>query len=110
MIVSISEALRLLADQAPHRPAITHEGRTTTRGELERRTNRLARAYAERGVGHDDFVTIALPNGIEFYEAALATWKLGATPQPISSRLPRIERDAIVERGRPALVVGVEES
>lgn len=25
---------------------------------------------------------MALPNGIEFLEACLAAWKLGATPQP----------------------------
>jgi hypothetical protein len=28
-------------------------------------------------------------------EATVATWKLGATPQPISSWLPAIERSAI---------------
>jgi bile acid-coenzyme A ligase len=34
--------------------------------ELDRRTNRLARALAARGVGHGDFVTIALPNCVGF--------------------------------------------
>ena len=53
-----------------------------------------------------DLVTLALPNGSEFFEACLATWKLGATPQPISSRLPELERRAIVELAQPALVVG----
>jgi bile acid-coenzyme A ligase len=76
--------------------------------ELERRSNRLARAYAELGVGEGDLVTIALPNGIEFLEACLATWKLGATPQPVSARLPEIERRAIVELAKPALLVGAE--
>jgi bile acid-coenzyme A ligase len=38
----------------------------------------------------------------------LATWKLGATPQPISSRLPPIERRAIIELANPSLVVGVD--
>ena len=56
----------------------------------------------------DSFVTIGLPNGIEFYEAVLATWKLGATPQPISSRLPPIERSAIIDLANPSLVVGVD--
>ena len=109
MILSIAQALARLVEAAPDRPAITHEGRTVTRGQLETRSTRLAHAYAERGVRPDDLVTIALPNGIEFYEAAVATWKLGATPQPISSRLPRVERDAIVALAKPALVVGVEE-
>ena len=104
----IGAAIRALAERDPTRPAITHEGRTVSREDLERRTNRLARAYADLGVGQDDLVTIALPNGIEFYEAAIAAWKLGATPQPVSARLPAREREAIVELADPPLVVGVE--
>ena len=103
-------AVARLAAAAPDRPAITHEDRTVTRGELERRTNRLARAYARLGVRPDSFVTIALPNGIAFFEAAIAAWKLGATPQPISARLPASERRAILELAAPALVVGVDPS
>ena len=104
----IGTAVSWLAEQDPDRPAITHEGRTVTRAELDRRTNRLARAYAELGVGQDDLVTVGLPNGIEFYEACLAAWKLGATPQPVSARLPAREREAIVELADPPIVVGVE--
>lgn len=104
----IGTAVRWLAERDPDRPAITHEGRTIARGELDRRTNRLARAYADLGVGQDDLVTIGLPNGIEFYEACLAVWKLGATPQPVSARLPMREREAIVDLVDPPIVVGVE--
>jgi bile acid-coenzyme A ligase len=103
-------AVARLAAAAADRPAITHEDRTVTRGELERRTNRLARAYARFGVRPDSFVTIALPNGIAFFEATIAAWKLGATPQPISARLPTAERLAILELAAPALVVGVDPS
>ncbi len=96
-----------LAARDPDRIAIVHEGATATRAALERRSNALARAYRELGVGEGDLVTLALPNGIEFLEACLATWKLGATPQPVSWRLPALERRAIVELADPALVVGV---
>ena len=78
-----------------------------TRGELERRTNQLARAYQGLGVTTDSFVTIGLPNSIEFLEAAIAAWKCGATPQPVSYRLPARERQAIIELAEPSLVVGV---
>ena len=40
-----------LAEADPDAPAVTCEGRTLTRGELDASTNRLARAYAELGVG-----------------------------------------------------------
>ncbi|HMC42025.1 MAG TPA: AMP-binding protein, partial [Acidimicrobiales bacterium] len=74
----MGQVIGLLAEEAPDRPAVTHEGRTVTRAEFDRRTNRLARAYAQLGVGQDDLVTIALPNGIPFYESCAAVWKLGA--------------------------------
>ena len=107
-LMPIGRLIGWLATQHPDCPAITCEGRTLTRRELEHRTNRLARAYQHYGVRQDDLVTIALPNGIEFYEAALAVWKLGATPQPVSARLPRLEREAIVALANPRLVVGGE--
>jgi bile acid-coenzyme A ligase len=107
-MTSLGEAFAQLAAAAPDLPAVTHEGRTVSRAELESRTNRLARAYQQLGVTPDSFVTIALPNGLEFIEATIATWKAGATPQPVSARLPAREREAIIELAEPSLVVGVE--
>lgn len=107
-LISLSRIVAHWANVQPDRVAIDHEGQQVTWAELDARTNRLARAYEALGVKQDDFVTIALPNGIEFIEACIATWKAGATPQPISARLPKIERDQIVELGAPTLVVGVE--
>ena len=83
-----------LAAQDPEAPAVTCSGRTLTRRELDLSTNRLARAFAERGVGEGDYVTIVLPNSIEWVQAVLATWKLGATPTPLSARLPDAELEA----------------
>jgi len=107
--LAISRIVAHWAAIQPDRVAISHEGETITWSELEWETNRLARVYAELGVGQDDFVTIALPNGIEFFKATLATWKVGATPQPVSARLPKFERDQIIEVGAPKLVVGVSD-
>jgi bile acid-coenzyme A ligase len=101
-------ALSHLAEIAPDRPALIHEGTTVSRRELDQSSNRLARAYADLGVGQDDLVTIGLPNGVEFYEAVLAAWKLGATPQPMSPKLPAAERTALIELANPALVVGID--
>jgi bile acid-coenzyme A ligase len=103
----IGAVIRFQAERDPDRPAITDvgTGTTVTRAELERRTNRLARTYERLGVREGDFVTIGLPNGIDFYEAAIAAWKLGATPQPVSYRLPQRERDEIVALAGASLVV-----
>ena len=96
------------ASRDPHRPALTAAGQTVSRAELELRTNRRARALAELGVGQDDFVTIALPNGIAHYETAYAIWKLGATPNVVSWRLPDNELRAIVDLVKPKLVIGCD--
>ncbi len=95
-----------LAAQDPEAPAVTCSGRTLTRQELDLSTNRLARAFAECGVGEGDYVTIVLPNSIEWVQAVLATWKLGATPTPLSARLPDAELEALLALRPQALIVG----
>ncbi len=77
-----------------------------SRGELDASTNRLARAYAELGVGQGDYVTIVMPNSIGWVQAVLAAWKLGAVPQPLSARLPDVELAALLQLRPPALLVG----
>jgi bile acid-coenzyme A ligase len=104
---TLAEHFATLAAAEPGAPAITCAGAMVTRRQLEDRTNRLARAYQQLGVTPDSFVTIGLPNTVEFLEAAIAAWKCGATPQPVSHRLPARERQAIIELAEPSLVVGV---
>jgi bile acid-coenzyme A ligase len=102
----IGVQISALAALAPDEPAVTCDGQTLTRGELDRSTNRLARAYSERGVGVGDYVTMVLPNGIEWIQAAVACWKLGAVPQPLSARLPDAELAGLLSLRPPKLLVG----
>ena len=104
----ISTQFSALAQVAPNEPAVTCDGCTITRGELDSSTNRLARAYAELGVGVGDYVTIALPNSVEWVQAAIACWKLGAVPQPLSPRLPEAEFEGLLQLRPRALLVGRE--
>ncbi|MGA8251420.1 MAG: AMP-binding protein [Mycobacterium sp.] len=104
----IGAQISALAALAPDEPAVTCDGLTITRAELDRSTNRLARAYAERGVGIGDYVTMVLPNSIEWIQAAVACWKLGAVPQPLSARLPDAELQGLLDLRPPALLVGRE--
>jgi bile acid-coenzyme A ligase len=102
---------RRLADNAsadPDRAAVTCGEETVTRAELQRRADALARDLAAGGVGVGSMVSIALPNSVEWFVAAIAAWMLGAIPQPLSSRLPRRELEALVELADSAAVVGVE--
>jgi bile acid-coenzyme A ligase len=105
----IGSQISALAEIAPDEPAVSCAGITITRAELDSSTNRLARAYAERGVGLGDYVTIALPNSVEWVQAAVACWKLGAVPQPLSPRLPDAEFEGLLDLRPRALLVGRED-
>jgi|HubBroStandDraft_1064217.scaffolds.fasta_scaffold00469_19 bile acid-coenzyme A ligase len=103
--ISLGARLGQLAAARPGAIAVSCGDDRRSWGDLDRRSNRLARALAARGVGEGSFVTIALPNSIGFIEACFACWKLGATPQPVSSRLPKAEIDGIVALADPPLVI-----
>ncbi|MBW2291460.1 MAG: AMP-binding protein [Deltaproteobacteria bacterium] len=96
-----------LAASEPDRIALVCEEGSWTRRDLDRRANQLARVYAAHGLGERDRATLMLPNGLEFFAACLAIWRLGAVPNPLSHRLPAPERRAIIERAQPALIIGV---
>lgn len=87
-------------------PALTHGETTLSFSDLERRANRRARWFAEHGVGQDDLVIVALPNGMAFFETTFALWKLGATPCPVSPALSPTEFEAILAVVEPRLVIG----
>jgi bile acid-coenzyme A ligase len=106
--VSYGRRVTDLAAEQPDAPAFVCEGQVLTRAELERDSNRRAREYARRGVSPGDLVTLTLPNGLEWLKSCLAVWKLGAVPNPLSSRMPQRERDSIIERANPPLIVGID--
>lgn len=107
-LVPMGNLLAHHATRDPNRPAVTYAGETVSFARLDARSNRKARQLAAMGVGEGDVVTLAVPNGLEFYEAAFAVWKLGATPNIVSSRLPAAELQAIVKLAEARLIIGEE--
>lgn len=85
--------------------AIRHDDDVLSWGELSDRVNRRAHALAAAGVRQNDFVVLALPNCNAFYEFTFAIWKLGATPMPVSARLPLPELVPIVEAAGARMVI-----
>jgi len=104
-LMAMGHVLNVHAERDPDRPALTFEGVTLTRRELAGRVNRRARALARAGVTAGDFVAIALPNSAAFLELAFAIWALGATPAPLSHKLPQAELDGILELMSPRLLI-----
>ncbi|MDC1512727.1 DUF2817 domain-containing protein [Porticoccaceae bacterium] len=107
MMTSFNKILIELAEKKPNYTAIRCGKDSINYKYLVEQANHLAHAYQCKGVSLNDFVIIALPNSIEFFVACVAIWKLGATPLPVSNRLPTRELQAIVELANPALIIGV---
>ena len=106
--VPVGTGFDAIAARSPEAVALICVDGEVTRGELAAASNRAAREFAALGVGQGDLVTIGLANGASFYAAVLGAWKLGATPQPVSAKLPAAELAALVELAGSPLVVGLE--
>ncbi|TYL71133.1 AMP-binding protein [Bradyrhizobium cytisi] len=106
-LIPLGEKLFRRAQMTPDIPAVSCSEVTLTCEQLEARANRIARALEGLGVKVGDLVTIGLPNGVEFIEASWGVWKLGATPQPVSSRLTNVELRAIVDLADPPVVIAL---
>jgi bile acid-coenzyme A ligase len=104
-MISLGAKLAQHATFQPNAPAVSCGEETLTYGELHARSNRIAHALAALGVTAGDLVTVGLPNSTGFVEACYGIWKLGATPQPISFRLPKAELEAIMELARTPVVI-----
>jgi bile acid-coenzyme A ligase len=103
--LSFGARLSEVAREKPDAPAITDAVRTVSWGEFDRRTNQIARGLAKVGVKFGDIVSIAMPNGAAFIEAAFGLWKVGATPQMLSYRLPRHEAGAVMELAETPILI-----
>ncbi|QQS45112.1 MAG: AMP-binding protein [Acidobacteriota bacterium] len=64
--------------------ALEHHTGTLTFGELEARSNRMARLLEKRGISRGDRLGFFLPNRVEFVDLFLACVKLGVIVVPIN--------------------------
>ncbi len=106
--ISVPQRFKNLVAEDPDRVALTTVNGSWTRAELEERADTLSRHLRDLGVTVGDMVTLALPNTEAWHISAIACWKLGAIPQPVSPRLPVRELEAIIELADPRVVLGTE--
>ena len=104
-MISFGAKLAQHAAQRGDQPAVSCGPESLTYGQLHRLSNRVAHGLAAKGVKAGDLVTVGLPNSVGFVAACYGIWKLGATPQPVSFRLPQGELQAIIELAAAPLVV-----
>ncbi|MGZ8753353.1 MAG: AMP-binding protein [Acidimicrobiia bacterium] len=75
-----------IADARPDAPALIQGDRHATWAQFDDRAARLARAFADLGLGPDAKVASYLYNCPEYLEGTFATWKLRAAPVNVNYR------------------------
>src|SRR3954470_14194764 len=93
----------------PDEPAIVDEKGSLTFAEVDRRTNALAHAMADAGVGPDDSVAIMCRDHRWFVEATVAISKLGATSLLYNTQFAGPQLKEVTEREDPKAIVYDEE-
>ncbi|MFI6078145.1 amino acid adenylation domain-containing protein [Actinoplanes sp. NPDC051343] len=91
--------------ESPDATAVVGEGTRWTFGELDERSDRLARYLAAHDVGTDDIVAISLPRTPDAIVAILGVLKSGAAYLPIDPAYPAARRAAMIDDARPKLVL-----
>ncbi|WP_392897945.1 amino acid adenylation domain-containing protein [Streptomyces sp. LN699] len=87
------------------RTAVVAGDRALSFGALRAQAMRVAGRLAERGIGPESVVALALPRGTELVAALLGTLCAGAAYLPVDPRLPADRRRYLVEDAGADLVV-----
>ncbi|MFF0740409.1 non-ribosomal peptide synthase/polyketide synthase [Streptomyces sp. NPDC004111] len=105
---TLSELFEAQAARTPGATALVFGDVEVSYAELNSRANRFARLLAERGVGPERLVAVALPRSVEMVVAVLAVAKAGGASLPVDLAYPAERIAYLLADGRPALVVTVE--
>src|SRR5581483_3998022 len=88
---TVLDAFRATVTADPEAPAIHFFDTRLSFGRLDRDSDALAAALAQRGVGPGDRVAVYLQNDPQFQIAQLAAWKCGATMVSVNPMLKEQE-------------------
>jgi acyl-CoA synthetase (AMP-forming)/AMP-acid ligase II len=98
-----------MALREPNRVGLIDERGSLTFGEMHRRSNALARALADRGVGEGDSVAVMCRNHRGFVDACVAVCKLGADVLLLNTAFAGPQLVDVIEREGPTVLVHDEE-
>jgi long-chain acyl-CoA synthetase len=105
--VRVGDVIRRHAAQRPDVVALRHGERELRYGELDERSNRLAQALLERGVGAGTRVAYLDRSSPEVVELLFAASKIGAVLVPLNWRLAPPELAAVLADAQaPVLIAG----
>ena len=107
--VCFQELFERQAEREPERIALVAGGRQLTYGELNARSNRLARHLAALGAGPETRVAICIGRSADMVTALLAVLKSGAAYVPLEPAFPQERLAAILHDSAARLLVSTAE-
>jgi acyl-CoA synthetase (AMP-forming)/AMP-acid ligase II len=102
-------SFQVSAERYPDEPAVIDEKGSLTFKEVHSRTNALANAFREEGIGPGDSVAIMCRDHRWFVETTVALSKLGATALLYNTAFAGPQLEEVTEREDPAAIVYDEE-
>ncbi|HKV11788.1 MAG TPA: amino acid adenylation domain-containing protein, partial [Thermoanaerobaculia bacterium] len=106
---SLLDSFARHVERTPERVAVVFEGRMLTYGELDRRSDRLARILVTRGVQPERVVGVLLDRSPELIESLLGILKAGGAYLPMDSGTPRERLAYFVENAGASLALTIPE-
>jgi amino acid adenylation domain-containing protein/non-ribosomal peptide synthase protein (TIGR01720 family) len=102
---TVVDLFDIAADRDPDRIALVAHGKTMTFAELRDRSRHLAGVLADRGIGVETSVAIAVPRSMEWVVALFGILRCGAAYVPVELDHPDERIAAIVEDAQPSLII-----
>lgn len=102
---TLPDLVRYQARRNPLRSALLSEEGELTFAQLDERSNSLAQALAERGIGHGDRIALQGEKSLMFVLLQLAVLKLGAAFIPLAAGVPAARREKILKDAEPAALI-----
>ncbi|WP_314414707.1 non-ribosomal peptide synthetase [Streptomyces sp. DSM 40484] len=107
---TVLQRFRAWAARTPDATALVSRRNTLPYGELDARSDVLARGLIARGVGRESRVGLCLPRGVEMVVAMLAVWKAGGAYVPLDPEYPSDRLLFMVADSGAELVLVTEET
>ncbi|CAL9444890.1 Dimodular nonribosomal peptide synthase [Actinosynnema sp. ALI-1.44] len=104
-VTVLPELFAAQAARTPDAVAVESGGVSWTYGELDERSNRLARHLVGLGIGPERLVAVALPRSLEMVAAVLAVAKAGAAYLPIDPGYPADRIRFMLTDATPSLLI-----
>lgn len=102
LAATIREAARRFGDATAY---VTARGWWLSYRDLDHVSDEVAAGLSRRGVHEGDVVALVLPSGPEYLLAYLGAAKVGAITAGVNDRLAARERERVLERATPRLVL-----